>query len=190
MTTLPDLVTDRLRLRQPAETDLEAMLTVFNDPVIAANTISIPHPYTRDDALGALEKFERWRREGVNRVFFIEDRATGALVGSASVEHKDPPGRGELGYVVGRAWRGRGYATEAARAIVRFAFDALGLRLVTAHAMLHNPASVRVLEKLGMRAVGVIPDACRKDGESFDAHGFEITRDEWARLDAAQEHPA
>jgi len=183
----PVITTDRLILRPPAPADADRMPPVYNDPEVAANTISIPHPYTRDDAVAAIEMFVQQRRSGAGFVFFIDDRATGGLVGSVGVERKNPPGRGELGYVVASAWRGRGYATEAARAMVGFAFETLGLSVVTAHAMLHNPASAKVLEKLGMRPLGVIAGACAKNGQSIDAHGFEMTRKEWRHSQAGDE---
>ena len=85
----------------------------------------------------------------------------------------------ELGYAIGRPWWGRGYATEASRALLNYGFEFLGLEEINAHAMLRNPASSNVLRKLAMRSVGLITDACEKDGERFDAEGFVISREQW-----------
>ena len=80
---------------------------------------------------------------------------------------------------MGRAWWGRGYTTEACDALLAHGFGPLGFDEIVAHAMTHNPASIRVLEKLGMRSLGIIPDACEKDGCRYDAEGFALTRREW-----------
>lgn len=177
---LPRLETDRLLIRAPSEADLSAMPGLFSDPDIHAYTRSIPYPYTHDDAVGALERFERLRRAGEAITLFVDLKETGELVGSIGFLNIKGRDEAEFGYVVGRPWWGRGYATEACRGLLAYGFATLGFGELCAHAMTRNPASSRVLEKIGMRSVGVLPNQCEKDGEYFDAEGFTLTREEWA----------
>ena len=176
----PRLETPRLLIRPPAPSDLAAMPGVFNDPDIYAYTRNIPFPYGDAEAGAALERYDRLAREGRALTLFPEERASGAMVGLVVLAIDSENSRAELGYAIGRAWWGRGYATEASRAMLDHGFKALGLAEINAHAMVRNPASSRVLEKLGMRPVGVMPGLCEKDGDHHDAMGFVIRRDEWA----------
>ncbi|WP_242908210.1 GNAT family N-acetyltransferase [Actinomadura terrae] len=83
----------------------------------------------------------------------IVERATGLVVGSAGLFWPPAGGAVEFGYGVVPSRRGRGYATEAARALVAFALTAPGVDRVTASAETSNPASIRVLENAGLRRV-------------------------------------
>lgn len=91
--------------------------------------------------------------------FSIVERATGADVGDCG--YKGPPDREgcvEIAYGVSPDRRGRGYATEAAAALVAFAFAQEGVRLVRAHTLPEKGASPRVLEKCGLRLIGEVID--------------------------------
>ena len=170
---------ERLVIRDPSPADVPAMPGVFSDPEIYAYTRTIPYPYTERDAVEAIERFARLRAEGAAHALFIDLKETGELIGSVGTLNIKERESAEFGYAIGRAWWGRGYATEASAALLDYCFDELGFEEMYAHAMTRNPASVRVLQKLGMRSLGVIPGACEKDGVSYDAEGFTITRDQW-----------
>jgi len=176
---LPRLETERLVVRPPRAGDRGAMPGVFNDPEIYAYTRNIPHPYGDTEAREALDRYAALARDGEAVVLFPEERATGSMIGLVVLAIDRGKNEAELGYAIGRAWWGKGYATEASRAMIGFGFGALGLDEINAHAMVRNPASSRVLEKLGMRPVGVIENLCEKDGDRHDAHGFVITRAAW-----------
>lgn len=91
--------------------------------------------------------------------FWIIERASGAAVGSAGF--KGPPdgnGAVEIAYGVAPQFEGRGYASEAAAALVAFAFDADAVRIVLAHTLPTGLASQRVLTKCGFRHVGEVVD--------------------------------
>ena len=175
----PRIETERLVLRGPTEADLPHMPGVFNDPEIYAYTRNIPYPYGEDDAVAALLRYRRLAAAGEALTLFPECRATGEMIGLVVLILTPDEPTAELGYALGRAWWGKGYATEAASAAVGYAFASLGVDEVNAHAMVRNPASSRVLEKVGMRAVGIAEGLCKKDGEVFDAAGFAISRAAW-----------
>ena len=83
----------------------------------------------------------------------VIERASGTLIGDAGL-YRTPAGEVELGYTLGAAWWGRGYATEAASRWLAFAFGELGMSEVVALAEPANIGSLHVLEKLGMRRDG------------------------------------
>jgi len=91
--------------------------------------------------------------------FCIVDRATSAIIGSCGYKGPpDPDGVVEIAYGVDPDYQGRGYATEAARALVDFAFDNGGVRIIRAHTLPGNGASAQVLTKCGFEQVGEVVD--------------------------------
>ena len=84
-----------------------------------------------------------------------------------------------VGYYVDRRWQGRGYATQAVRLVLAFAFREAGLHRVQAGVVPHNPASARVLEKAGFRREGHAPRYLEIDGAWRDHDLFAITVEEW-----------
>ena len=107
-------------------------------------------------------------------------RETGELVGDlsllwASEVHK----QGELGFMVHPRHQGRGYATEAARPLLRFAFEELGLHRVVGTLEARNSASARVLEKLGMRREGHLVENEWVKGEWQSELVYAILDREW-----------
>lgn len=175
----PRIVTERLVLRGPSEADLPAMPGVFQDPEIYAYTRNIPFPYGEAEAVAGLARYRQLAASEEALTLFAECNATSELLGLVVLILSAHKPEAELGYAFGRAWWGKGYATEAAGAMVGYGFASLGLDEVCAHAMVRNPASSRVLQKLGMRSIGVLEKMCKKDGEEFDAEGYVITREEW-----------
>ncbi len=176
---LPRLETERLVLRAPSESDVPAMPGVFHDPDIYAYTRNIPYPYTPDDAVAAIDRYRRLADEGRAMTLFPELIETGEMIGLAVLVVEADRPVAELGYALGRRWWGRGYATEACRAMLAYGFGTLGLDEINAHSMVRNPASARVLEKLGMVSLGEIAKACEKDGLLYDAHGYVMNRAQW-----------
>lgn len=106
------------------------------------------------------EKFERVLARntgpGPYGIFAVEDRESGEFLGAAALTY-EPSGRLELGYRIVEGHWGRGLATEVASALLRFAHETLQAQEVCAYVSADNAASLRVLEKLGMRCVGGEP---------------------------------
>jgi [ribosomal protein S5]-alanine N-acetyltransferase len=177
----PRLETERLILRPFSPADAEAVTALVSPREIAASTISIPHPYDRAMAeswLGGLEgAFER----GDSLTLAVTLRTDGTLVGCVGLRIDRTNHRGEIGYWTGRDFWGRGYCTEAAAAVVRHAFEALGLHRVIAHHMTRNPASGRVMQKLGMRHEGTLRGHVFKWGVHEDLEVYGLMRDEFER---------
>lgn len=150
-----ELRTARLRLRCLAADDLDAVLAALNDWAVAQWLTRPPYPYARADGEAYLEVMRADHAAGRPTLFAIADAADDALVGVIGVEREDAA-TGELGYWIGRAHWGRGYAAEAAAALVDRA-RGLGLATLVAVTDPENRRSQRVLEKTGFRAVGLRP---------------------------------
>ncbi len=175
-TSLPTLRTERLILRPLTPADADDVGRLAGAKEVAATMLYMPHPY--EDGLA-----ERWiaslaahwvaRRE---LHLAITAAATGELVGAVGLSGLDNPHRrAELGYWIGVPYWGRGYATEAARRLVRFAFEEVGLHRVVAHHFTRNPASGRVLAKVGMTHEGTLRQHVLK-------HGVFEDREAWGML--------
>ena len=176
--TMPEQVelrTERLWLRPFRAEDAPRVSALIDDPDIARNTLTIPHPYPK----GLAETWiaghaDAWReaRRGVWAVCL----ADGELVGAAGLHFEPAHRRAELGYWIGRVHWGRGIATEAVRALVEHAFDGLGLERVFAHHFTWNPASGRVLEKAGLKREGLLRGHVQKDGAAVDNVLYGLAR--------------
>jgi RimJ/RimL family protein N-acetyltransferase len=174
--------TERLLLRPFDDKDVAVVCELAGDRRIAEMTARIPHPYPSADA----EEFFRGLRQGfvdgksINLAITLE--ATNELIGAIGLEGLDHPSRrAELGYWIGVPHWGNGYATEAARALIDFAFRRLDLNRIHAHHFARNPASGRVLTKCGMRREGVMRQHFRKGDRFEDCVLYAILRQDWAR---------
>ncbi|MCC3770966.1 GNAT family N-acetyltransferase [Streptomyces sp. UNOC14_S4] len=159
------LTTGRLTLRPFTSSDVEAVRAACQDPDIPRWT-SVPSPYTREDARTFLEEVcpAGWRGDtmytwGVfTRPEGHEDRAE-LLVGSMCLVRLalQPPARqAELGYWTAKEQRGRGYTAEAAREVVRWAFEELGVERMEWVAEAGNEGSRAVALKVGFRMEGTL----------------------------------
>jgi RimJ/RimL family protein N-acetyltransferase len=138
--------TKRLTLRPLKDEDAKAIAVLAGDWDIARMTSRIPYPYSEALAhqwISGLETGE------FVRGIVLEDE----LIGVIGYLPGDD-GSAEIGYWIGKPWWGRGYATEAAEALIRYCFRRVRLgRVICAH-FVDNPASARVIAKLGFRLVG------------------------------------
>ena len=144
--------TPRLLLRPGFPEDAPALAAAIGDESVVRNLAVVPWPYTVRDA----EAFLAAPKDPVLPSFLLFERGDGGprLIGSCGLGRR-PSGAVELGYWIGRSFWGRGFATEAGRALLDIA-HALGLRQLEASHFIDNPASARVLDKLGFESTGLI----------------------------------
>jgi RimJ/RimL family protein N-acetyltransferase len=144
--------TPRLLLRPGFPEDAPALAAAIADEAIARNLANVPWPYRMRDA----EAFLASPRDPILPSLLVFERTPAAprLVGACGLGRR-PSGAVELGYWIAPTHWGRGYATEACAALVEIA-RMLGLASLEGSHFIDNPASARVLEKLGFRARGVI----------------------------------
>ena len=167
---LPCLRTERLVLTPLAEHHLERFLAVAGSRVIADTTISVPHPLTEEAARAWVCWAVAESRDGRAAHFAVAippDDET--LVGYAAIKDIDREhSEAELSFWLDESYGGQGYATEAAAAVVTYGFDALELNRIEAYHMVRNPASGRVLAKLGFHQEGCLRQRVRKWGSYED----------------------
>jgi RimJ/RimL family protein N-acetyltransferase len=173
----PVLETERLILRAPRFEDAQAIATLVNDRRIAENTARIPHPYGLADAQAFLTAANA---DGGEIAFLITTQNNGIVgcCGIAKLDGDTP----EIGYWLGVAFWGQGYATEAARALIDHAFGGLGYDTLLAGARVSNPASRRVLQKCGFQWTGVGLYRIRALASSAPCDRFRLDRGLWASL--------
>lgn len=175
----PTLTTARLVLRPFRLTDAARVQELAGSREVADTTLTIPHPYADGLAARWIATHEpRWR-DGRSVVYAVTEGAGGALVGAVGLQIEQTHGSAELGYWIARdAWN-RGYATEAAGALIDFAFRTLDINRVEARHFVRNPTSGRVMQKLGMTLEGVHRQSLKKWGVFEDAARYAILRREW-----------
>jgi RimJ/RimL family protein N-acetyltransferase len=178
---IPTLTTGRLRLTPFTPEDVPEVARMAGDRAIADTTLNIPHPYSEKDAEGWVGTHAKRHEEGKVTTFAIR-LTDGPLVGAMGIVISKAMKRAELGYWIGREHWNRGYATEAARAVLDHAFGTLGLRRVFAEHLVRNPASGRVMEKLGMREEGILRGHVLKWDVPEDIAFRGILREEWERF--------
>jgi RimJ/RimL family protein N-acetyltransferase len=175
--SIPVLETERLVLRAPRFEDAKAIAVLANDRRIAENTRRIPHPYTRVDA----EDFIAAVNGTNGEIAYLITLADGTLIGTCGLAMTDGPAH-ELGYWLGVPFWGKGFATEAARAVIDYAFTELGHESMQAAARVTNPASRRILEKCGFQWTGVGLCRVRALASSAPIDRFRLDRGLWTSL--------
>jgi RimJ/RimL family protein N-acetyltransferase len=175
MTPPPTLETERLRIRPYSEADIPELLPLVGVREVAATTLRIAHPYTEQDARAFLEL----AKEPDKLWLAITLRDDGRQIGGIGLRVEQQYQHAELGYWLGVAYWGKGYATEAAREVLRYGFEDLGLHRIFATHFEHNPASGRILRKIGMRYEGCRREHLLKWGQFVDSEMYGILRREW-----------
>ena len=179
MSCLPTFQTDRLVLRPFVESDAGDVQRLAGDRLVAATTLTIPHPYEDGMAEAWIATHEPSWELGQGLVLAITLRGTGEVIGAIGLIVEPNVRSAELGFWVGVPFWGRGYCTEAARAMIDHGFSGLELQRIHARHLTRNPASGRVLEKSGMTADRVVDRAVCKWGELLDLRFLSITREQW-----------
>jgi [ribosomal protein S5]-alanine N-acetyltransferase len=175
ITTRPTLETVRLRLRPYTDADIAELVPLVGAREVAATTLRIAHPYTEEDA----RKFLVLAQEPGRIWLAVTLRSDGRQIGGAGLVVDEQHKHAELGYWLGVSYWGKGYATEAARELLRYGFEDLRLHRIFASHFNHNPASGRILKKLGMRHEGCQREHLYKWDQFIDSELYGILRAEW-----------
>ncbi|NYV66904.1 GNAT family N-acetyltransferase [Bacillus sp. Gen3] len=160
--------TERLVLRLFQKSDAEAVTNLCNNYNIYKNTLYLPYPYTLEDALTWIDHHLDHFNADKSYEFAITDKETGRVYGAIALSNNKKFNNGELAYWIGEEFWGNGYATEAAQAILRFAFDEKKYHKVFARYFHSNQASGRVMQKLGMKKEGIFIDHVKKENQYVD----------------------
>ena len=161
--------TRRLVLRALEEGDAPAMARLAGDWDVARMTSRIPYPYTEALAREWMQNLEPG--EHVRAITLRSE-----MIGAAGYMPQ-PDGSAEIGYWIGKTWWGNGYATEAARALAAYCFTTAGFRRLTCAHFIDNPASERVIRKLGFTPQNkATPFWCDARQANVPAQFYELKR--------------
>ncbi len=169
-----ELETERLLLRAPRSEDAARIVPLANVWEVAKNLGRLPHPYVMADAEDFIARAGASRAAGTDFNFMVTRKNDGALMGGAGL-HLRARGNFELGYWFGQPFWGHGYASEAARRLVSFAFRDLKIERLIAGWYHDNPASGRVLAKLGCVMSGAEQRDCVARGHAVYCHIVTLT---------------
>ena len=176
MKPIPTLETERLRLRLLALEDAADVQQLAGEYDVASTLLRVPHPY--EDGMA-----EEWIRfchdayeKGESINFAIALKTEGNFIGAIGLELESEQERAELGYWIGKPYWNKGYATEAANAVVAYGFEVLKLNRIYAYHFKRNSASGRVLEKVGMQYEGCRRQHTKKWGNFEDSMGYGILK--------------
>ena len=177
------LKASRLVLRPLMIKDAISLRELANSPKIADSCIWLPHPCSKGLAKswirGAAERYAA----GTGAEFGIQLKSGGELFGVVGFDDRSVNNASaELGFLLDPRWWGQGYTTEAADLMVWYGFKHLKLNRIFAHYRVSNPASGRVLAKLGMKQEGLMRQCVRKGKGFEDMSLMALLRDEWEQL--------
>ncbi len=179
MLAQPELMTTRLILRPFTMRDAPDVQRLAGAFAVADTTGTIPHPYPDGAAEQWIATHQPQYEVGSAAIFAITLRISGELIGPIGLSiHRDHDSA-ELGYWLGTPYWGQGYCTEAGHTVLGYAFRALALNRVSSTHFSRNPASGRVLQKIGMVYEGMARKSFKKWDRYEDLVSYGILREEW-----------
>jgi len=143
------ITTERLTLRPFTMQDLKSTYAYASDPENTRYMLFLPNRTKRETRKFLKRVTGEWKKED-RLCYEFAIVLEGRHVGAVSIQLDETRQKGYMGWILHKTYHGRGYATEAAKAVASFARDTLGVKKLTAFCDYRNDASVRVMEKLGM----------------------------------------
>ena len=177
------LTTDRLLLRDFVESDWEAVWAYQQNPLYLRY-----YEWTErasEDVRAFMQRFLDHQKQDprIKFQFAVTLKSTGQLIGSCGVRRNSAEAfEGDMGYELDPEHWGKGYATEAARAVLHFGFSNMGLHRISAACVADNTGSAHVLEKLGMQQEGRLRENEYYKGRWWDTLLYAILYEEWQAL--------
>ena len=175
MDIFPVLHTTRLLLRKITIDDIPSLLKYGNNKKISDNIVNIPYPYEEPNAVFRISYVHQGFKNKQRYVFSIVWKAEEEFIGEISLHLDDKKQFAEIGYWIGEPFWGKGVSSEAVKAILKFGFEKLELKLIFGTCHTENPASGKVLEKNGMKNAGTTGNVSQ----------YRITREEYAATASA-----
>lgn len=172
--------TTRLTLRKPQCDDIDAISNLANNPAVANMLSRMPHPYGKQDAADFVKKVGKLGSG--NCVYVITLMTTGEVIGCCGIRKKDGRKQTEIGYWLGEAYWGNGYATEAAHALVDMAFADEEIDEIMGRCRIGNYASRRILQKSGFQFLSTGTGYCLAQNDQTPVEIYRLERSIWASL--------
>jgi RimJ/RimL family protein N-acetyltransferase len=173
--------TNRLILRQLDHDDADRLVAIANRIEIARNLATMPHPYSLEDAKTFIGKA---RKNSTGAAFALVEKASGDIIGIAGWGPATPGGPIDFGYWLGLDYWGKGFATEAAGAVLTHAFCLGRVDEILTDCRIDNPASRRILDKLGFEGRGPSTRYSLGAGEEAETEKVGLRCDRWLAMKA------
>lgn len=184
MQNYPILKTNRLSLEQPRVADIPNLLQYAGDEKVASTTLNMPHPYQEEHAIFWLNMANDGFQSKSKYIFGIRLKETDELIGGMGLHLTPQYNRAELGYWVGVPFWNKGYATEAAGAILKFGFEALKINKIFATHLVENPSSGKVMIKNGMIKEGELKEHIKKGEVYQSVFQYRLTKGEYEAINS------
>jgi len=175
----PTIETERLLLRPFELSDARDVQRLAGDKAIAATTLSIPHPYEDGMAEEWISTHQAKFEAGTLSNFAVVLRASDELIGAIGLVIVPRFERAELGYWIGRPYWKNGYCTEAGQAVLQYGFSILKLNRIHASCLTCNPASGKVMQKMGMAHEGCARQHVKRWDKFEDLELYGLLKEQW-----------
>ena len=177
---IPTIETPRLILRKLRREDTPRFYSrLASSAEVTKYMLWIPHRDPSESA-ASIEKVLKRYESGESCRWAIALKETDELIGIIDLLRFDEDAKScSFAYMLGKAFWGKGYGTEAVKAVFAFAFDVLGMEVIAADHFTDNPASGAVMRKAGMVWQRTLPRQYEKNGRAFDAEEYRITKQQW-----------
>ena len=176
----PVLETERLVLNRPTAADLPDFIAAVNSSEdFSKNLFNIPFPYTSENGENWMKICNEGIETGNSYRFAIREKNEGKLIGIIGLHLNKQHHSAELGYLLHQDFWNKGYLTEGLKEVVKFGFENLDLNKIYATHFLYNPASGRVMQKVGMKLEGTLREEYFQHGKFCDVHRYSILKSEF-----------
>ncbi|MFC7684936.1 GNAT family N-acetyltransferase [Ureibacillus sp. GCM10028918] len=173
--------TKRLLLRRLTTDDSERIEELAGDYDVAKSTLNIPHPYPKGSAIQFIENIFSAEKSEKIIMFAITEKESQLLIGLININLSAPYKRGELAYWVGKQYWGKGYGTEATKALLEYGFNQLNLNKIFAASFTSNPGSWRIMEKVGLKYEGTLKQHVARFGQFYDLAYYGLLKEEFEK---------
>lgn len=179
MKTFPNIKTKRLLLRQFNSDDALYVQDLAGHIDIASTTLRIPYPYKDGMAAEWIKTLAKKYTDDIEITLAVTFASDKTLVGAISLMLNRKHDRAEMGYWIGKPYWNKGFGGEAAKAMLKYGFEKLGLHRINAHHFKRNQASGRILQKIGMSYEGCLRHHIKKWDKYEDIECYGILDEEY-----------
>ena len=174
------VTTQRLIIRRLAEADLADFLAYQTHPEVLRYMPLEPMSEERATQFIAKQATAEIGGQGGYQAFALYHTGDARVIGEVGIYfHPEPESKGDIGWSLHPDYQGHGYATEAARVLLEYGFAQRSLRRITSVCDTRNPASFRLMERLGMRREGHLLQSHLTRGVWHDEYLYALLRDDW-----------
>ncbi len=178
----PILETKRLLLKMPSLESAPDLTKLLQDREVSINLSTVPYPYSLEDAQNFIKTSqENFFQKNAEQEFGIFLKDQHQLIGMCGLQINTKNNHATLGYWLGKAYWGKGYATEMARRMVSYGFEDLKMHRIACAHFHTNPASGKVMQKAGFRYEGRRRGHFKRGEEYLDILDYGILRDEFEK---------